>query len=272
MKFAHLGFSLPEVCRLGIATRGNTRLEPEDLMYALDRGVNYWNWCAHPDGMSAAVKHLDGKTREKIVLAMQFDARTKDEAKKQLEWSLAELGTDWVDVVTLYYVESQDEWNEIIGPNGAMEYLDEAKEQGLIRMIGVTSHQRSLAASWLESGHLDMLMIRYNAAHRGAEEEVFPVTSRLKAPVVAFTCLRWGALLRPTPEDPPGFVVPTAGECYRFVLQNPAVSVALTAPNGRAELEENLSVLDPLEPLTPERYDELVAHGERVRRHAGSFP
>ena len=51
-------------------------------------------------------------------------------------------------------------------------------------------------------------MIRYNAAHRGAEREVFPVTDAIGMPVIAYTALRWGALLRPTPDDPPGFRVP----------------------------------------------------------------
>ena len=62
-------------------------------------------------------------------------------------------------------------------------------------------------------------MIRYNAAHRGAEREVFPVTDALGLPVIAYTALRWGGLLRPTPDDPPGFVVPPAPAWYRFVLQ-----------------------------------------------------
>ena len=42
----------------------------------------------------------------------------------------------------------------------------------------------------------------YNAAHRGAETDVFPVTAALGMPVVAYTALRWGALMRPTREDP----------------------------------------------------------------------
>ena len=57
------------------------------------------------------------------------------------------------------------------------------------------------------SGLLDLLMIRYNAAHRGAETEIFPVTDSTSLPVVVYTCLRWGALLQSTPDDPPGFVV-----------------------------------------------------------------
>jgi aryl-alcohol dehydrogenase-like predicted oxidoreductase len=119
---------------------------------------------------------------------------------------------------------------------------------------------------------LDLLMIRYNAAHRGAETDIFPVTDARKMPVVAYTGLRWGALLRATPDDPPGFAVPPAPAWYRFVLQSASVTVVLMAPDDRAELDEDLSVLDSPGPLTPEEYEQLAAHGRRVRRHAGGFP
>jgi predicted aldo/keto reductase-like oxidoreductase len=100
---------------------------------------------------------------------------------------------------------------------------------------------------------------------------VFPVTGPLGLPVIAYTALRWGALLRPTPEDPAGFSVPRAPAWYRFVLQHPAVAVTLSAPQTPAELDEDLRVLAACGPLTNEEYAVLAEHGERVRRHAGSF-
>ena len=103
------------------------------------------------------------------------------------------------------------------------------------------------------SGLLDCVMVRYNAAHRGAERDVFPVTQPLGLPVIAYTALRWGALLRPTPDDPPAFVGSPAPAWYRFVLQHPAVAVTLAAPQTRAELDENLRVLDAAGPLGDER-------------------
>jgi len=122
------------------------------------------------------------------------------------------------------------------------------------------------------SGQLDLLMIRYNAAHRVAEEVIFPETDARGLSVIAYTALRWGALLEATPDDPTGFVVPRAPAWYRFVLQSPSVTVALMAPRDRAELEEDLSVLRSGGPLTPDEYERLAEHGRRVRRHAGSFP
>jgi aryl-alcohol dehydrogenase-like predicted oxidoreductase len=201
-----------------------------------------------------------------------MEARTAEDARRELAGYLDELATDYLDVATYYYVESQQEWDAIIAPGGAAEALEAARAAGTLRAIGLTSHQRPLAAQIAETGRLDLLMIRYNAAHRGAEREVFPTTTRLALPVVAFTCLRWGALLRATPADPPGESVPAARDWYRFVLSQPAVSIALMAPDTAAELDENLSLLDESWSLDPHQRQRLIEQAERVRRFAGSFP
>jgi predicted aldo/keto reductase-like oxidoreductase len=266
----HFTFDRP-LCRLGLATRGTNRLSPAEVHFALDRGVNYLNWCGNPDGLSETIAGLGSRRRE-VMVCVQFEARTADDAQTELSGILRELRTDYVDVLTFYYVEEMSEWQQIIGPNGALAYCREAQKRGEVCALGVTTHQRPLAAEMARSGLLDMLMIRYNAAHRGAETDVFPTTDALGLPVVVYTCLRWGALLRPTPDDPPGFVVPLAPAWYRFALQSSSVAVALMSPENRDELAEDLTVLDAPGPLSPEEFERLAEHGRRVRRHGGTFP
>ena len=88
-----------------------------------------------------------GKKRSSVVICVQFGARTAVEAAEELRSLLTVLRTDYVDVVTMYYVETAAEWAEITAAGGALEYLHEAKRDGMVRRIGVTSHQRPLAAS-----------------------------------------------------------------------------------------------------------------------------
>lgn len=294
------GHGAPPVCRFGLATRGNTRLEAADVRSAVERGINYLNWCGHADGMSEAIAEM-GVERERIVIAWQLEAARADEASEELDDALRALQTDWIDIVTFYYVERETEWKEIIGKGGAYQAMLTARAQGKVRLLGLTSHQRKLAVriargevsrgvgehggmgeqqeppphshtSTLPHRPLDTLMLRYNAAHRGAERDVFPTTDTLKIPVVVYTCLRWGALMKPTPDDPPGFVPPPPREWYRFALSQPAVAVALMAPNNRPELDHNLTLLDDWRDPTPEEHAVLAAHGERVYQHAGRFP
>jgi predicted aldo/keto reductase-like oxidoreductase len=258
------------VKRLGLATRGNTHLTPDDIHHAIDRGINFLNWCGTPDALSQVIPEL-GPRRREVMVCVQFEARTAEEAERELGQILRELKTDYIDALTFYYVEEPAEWEQIIGRGGALAFCRRTKEAGAVRLLGLTTHQRPLAAATARSGLLDLLMIRYNAAHRGAERDVFPTTDALGLPVVVYTCLRWGALLRPTPDDPPGFVVPPAPDWYRFALQSPSVAVALMAPDTRAELDEDLAALNA-PPLSAEEYARLAEHGQRVRKHGGGFP
>ncbi|MCZ7648269.1 MAG: aldo/keto reductase [Planctomycetota bacterium] len=269
---ASLAPDLPPVCRLGLATRGDAALGPDDVHYALSRGVNYLNWCGRPDGLSRAVRELDPAARAKLVLAAQLSAYGYDEMKREFEAAREALGVERLDVPTFYWMESREQWNELTGPRGGYRCLKEAQARGEVRLLGLTSHQRKLAAEIAAEGTIDLLMIRYNAAHAGAEREIFPVAGERRIPVVAYTCLRWGALPRPTPDDPPGFAPPPAPAWYRWALQHPGVAVAIMAPASRAELDADLALLDDPQPLDPDAYERLSAHGLRVRKHAGRFP
>lgn len=268
--------ALPPVARLGLATRGNTALEPSDVAYALERGIRYLNWCGRPDGLSKAVREM-GTLRREVVLATQLKARTADEADREFEWILDHTASERLEVGTLYYVESEEEWRHITAPGGAWEALDRRRQSGELGMLGLTTHQRVLAARWAGetapagARRLDMLMVRYNAAHDGAERDVFPAAAAAGIPVVTFTALRWRDLLRGTPEDPAGFTPPTAADCYRFCIENPSVAVTLAAPNGRAELEEALRVLEANWECSPEWMVAMRSHGQRVHRHAREF-
>ena len=261
---------MPEVCRLGLATRGNSRLSRKDVHDATERGINYLNWCGQADGLSGAVSEL-GDQRDKVVVAVQLHARDGAGMRSQVDEALRELNTGWIDVVTLYYVESEEEWEGMQGDGGAVEALAELKRQGVVRVMGLTSHQRKLAAGWAETGKLDLLMLRYNAAHRGAETEVFPVTEERDIRFIAYTCPRWGALMESTPADPPGFDPPPAKEWYRYVLAEPRVAVALMAPRVRDELDHDLELLDDWRGPTDSEREALEAHGKRVHAHAGAF-
>jgi len=219
------------VCRLGLATRGNTHLTKDDVLFALEQGLNYWNWCGYEDGMVQAIREL-GPKRKQVVIAAQLSARDSQGLYQEIEQALDQILTDYLDVATLYYVEQDTEWENIISPSGALKGLRLAQKQGLVKIIGLTTHQQDLALRVLNEGLLDLLMIRYNAAHRGAEDKTLPTAQTSKTPIVAFTALRWADLLKSTPEDPPNFILPPAYDWYRFVLAHPAVSVVLAAPTN----------------------------------------
>lgn len=266
---------LPPVTRLGLATRGDNQLHPDDVAWAVERGIDYLNWCGRPDGLSRYVRE-SGDRRSSLVVAAQLKARSADEAEREIA-SMAEALGGMPDILTLYYVESETEWSEITQPGGVWETLARRRAAGELSLIGLTTHQRKLGARWAgESSpdgerRLDLLMVRYNAAHRGAEHDVFPVTERLRMPTVCFTGLRWQALLEPNAAAEGEPWAPAAPDCYRFCLSHPAASVVLTAPKTRELLEESLTLLDDWRPMSTEELGRIRAHGDWVRATAGAF-
>jgi hypothetical protein len=113
------------VCRLGLASRSDAALSADDVLYAVERGVSFLNWPgvadspAGPDGVSDAVASL-GKRREDVVVCMQFGSHSAGEAADELRTILATFRTDYVDVVTLYYVEHPEEWEQLTATDGAL--------------------------------------------------------------------------------------------------------------------------------------------------------
>jgi aryl-alcohol dehydrogenase-like predicted oxidoreductase len=171
------------------------------------------------------------------------------------------LGTAFIDVFFIEYVHPGDDPDVIFGKNGVLDELRQWKECGWVRFVGATAHDRSLARRLAADPRVDVLMHRFNMAHRKAAREVFPVAAKARTPIVAFTATRWGTLLEPHPDwpGPP----PTASDCYRFCLAHPPVSVVLTAPSSLAELEQNLDMLES-PPMSMEERGQWQRFGDLV--------
>ncbi len=153
------------------------------------------------------------------------------------------LGTDYLDVLQIFWV----------GVTGAitpatLEAAARLKEEKKIRALGISIHNRARAGKLAEDSPVDLFMLRYNAAHPGAERDVFPHLATRHPAVVAYTATSWRKLLTaPRGWDGP---VMTAADTYRFCLSSPHVDVVLCGPKSRAQLVENLDGIakGPLSP------------------------
>ena len=234
---------------------------------ALDEGVNYLFAFASDTQMTRVVRSLNADRREKIVLAtggynwLVWHPRLK----KSLDNALRRYRTDYLDVFHYLGLMKPAHF-----PPAIQEELEELRASGKIRATAVSCHDRRFAGRLAAEGKVDALMIRYNAAHPGAETEIFPHLAAHGTRVISYTATRWRRLLarpRGWPENEP---VATAGQCYRFVLSNPAVDVALTAPANEKQLAENLSEVRR-GPLAEDEMSFLRRFGAHVHQHAGWF-
>ena len=120
------------------------------------------------------------------------------------------------------------------------------KEQGKVKFIQMSGHNRKTFGkiATMKDSKIDIFMTRYNASHRGAEEDIFPHLPEEEGPgIIAYTATCWNKLLK-NKKIPKGEKPLTASECYRFALSNPKVHMVLTGPKNNLEMDEALTALD----------------------------
>jgi aryl-alcohol dehydrogenase-like predicted oxidoreductase len=223
------------VFRLGLS--GSFGLDEAGSREALER-IQYVFWSPRMKALTAALRDALRRDRERYALsAGPLLGYFPGQVRKAAEGALRTLGTDYLDVFQLYWLSKMSAFTGAV-----QEELLRLREEGKIRAVGASIHDRPRAGRLAEDSILDLLMIRYNAVHTGAERDVFPHLARRRPAVVAYTATAWRKLLR-RPRGWTGKVM-TPGDCYRFVLASPHVDVVLTGPRSAAELRENLAAVD----------------------------
>lgn len=243
--------------RLGFASQYTQ--DATCIRAAFAAGINYFFDYQMPQAaLRLELKSLLATNREAIIYTFGSEERSVGILRQQLDEVRQQLDISWVDIFFLEYLSPADDVDEI---KAAIAELNDWKAQGLIRYVGVTTHHRPTGIAALEQRSCDVLMHRYNMAHRKAEDILFPAAQAAEIPVVAFTATRWGTLLSEHPAR--SGQSPTAAECYRFALHHPAVAVALTSPANRIELAENVQVLHQ-PPLSLEEVARWQAYGDWI--------
>lgn len=255
-----------KVFRMGIA--GNYGLQSQDIEWAADQGANYWVWGAGFKKVTQGIKNVIRKDREKNVIAMLGWGLFAWQVRKSVENALRKLCTDYLDVFKLGWLGRTSFYTQKI-----TDTLLELKQEGKIKAIGTSTHDRKRAGKLALKSEIDLFMIRYNAKHPGAEEDIFPHLSKRNPAVISYTALAWGQLTRPLknismppwPHQKHDNIPPLTPQlCYRFVLTNPHIHLVLTAPKNREQLHQNLQAVEQ-GPLNQEELDWVSQYGNLVR-------
>src|SRR5512136_384409 len=188
-----LGRTGLKVGRLGIAS--GYQAPAAAIEEAFERGCNYFTWGTvikgYAPGMREALKNIAAKgERDKLVLAAVTYAHNNTLTEKLLRRGLKGAGLDYADVLVLGYFSRKV-------PRRLIDGTLKMKEKGLVRFVGISSHDRKLLGKLAAEGTLGVIHLRYNPAHPGAEQDIFPFLAKeteRRTGTVAFTATRWGQL------------------------------------------------------------------------------
>jgi len=252
-----LGRTGLKVGRLGLsAAYGVPAIAIEE---AFECGVNYFHWGAARRGMMAeGIRRLAKKNRERMVVVIQNYWPWAKLIPKSLERALKELKLDYADVLLFSTFRKR--------PNQrAIDTALKLKKKGLIRHLGLSCHHRPRFAEVEKEKIFDIYHIRYNAVHRGAENDVFPLLTKKDGPgIVIFTATCHTKLLR-RGYIPKNEKIPKAIDCYRFVLSHPSVHVCISGPQDLKQTRENFKTLE-IGPMTEKELAWMRGVGDHIYR------
>jgi predicted aldo/keto reductase-like oxidoreductase len=223
--------------RLGVAA--SYGVPAASVEKAFERGLNYLYWGSIRRGeFGKALRNLARRHRERMIVVFQSYVPLPFGIAYSVERGLRSAGFDYVDVLLLGL------WNRPV-PESVLEICRRLKERGAIRKVAVSTHNRPMLGTFIKTGEIDIVHIRYNSVHTGAERDAFPLLENapVRPGIVSFTATSWGQLVK-SPKIPANEKRPSASDCYRFVLSHPAVNVCLTGPSNAAELDAALEALD----------------------------
>jgi aryl-alcohol dehydrogenase-like predicted oxidoreductase len=210
---------------------------------ALNLGVNYFDTATtYGNGKSErAVGEIAKSRRKEMFIASKTDLRDYDGAMRELEASLKRLQTDHLDVWQMHRASLPERDTEpFFGTNGAMKALQKAKDEKMVRFVGVTGHHRSdVLADWLQRYPFDTLLATINAVDVHQDDSfiksLLPVATQKKVGVIAMKVPAYGRLLNQSAGV-------TMSDAMHYSLSQPGVATCIIACDSIEQLEENVAI------------------------------
>ncbi|MGM9605533.1 MAG: aldo/keto reductase [Faecousia sp.] len=255
MEYRTLGKTGLRVSRLGLGgipiqriDAGGTKTLVREMMA---QGVNYIDTAR---GYTVSEEYLGGALegiRDKFVLATKSMATTKAKMAADIEKSLKNLRTDYIDLYQ-FHNPSMAALDEIIAPGGALEAMLEAKAAGKIGHIGATAHSVEVFTRLLELPWVETIMFPYNIVENQAQALIDQCAEKN----IGFICMKPLA----------GGAIEDGRLALRYLAANEHVTEIIPGMADLDELAQNIQAVSDCSPLTGEEKDAV----QRIRDSLGT--
>ena len=255
MEYRKLGKTVLTISRMGFGGIPIQRIDAEGTRKLLhemaDKGINYIDTARGYTVSEEYLGYAMEGIRDKFVVATKSMARTKEAMAADIETSLRNLRTDHIE---LYQVHnpSMEQLDQVIGKDGALEALMEAREAGRVGHIGLTCHSVQVFERALELDWVETIMFPYNIVESQGEELIRKCTEK-NVGFIAMKPLAGGAI-----ED--------ASLALRYICANKNVTVVIPGMAEEGELDENIQACEDEKSLTEEEVKKI----EDVKKQLGT--
>lgn len=237
--------------------------EAEAVMtMALEAGINFFDMASADAAPFPAYGRAINGMRNKLYFQIHFGANYQtgkygwttdlDTIKRSIDWQLTALGTDYIDFGFLHCIDEESDWNTV-RKSGVLEYIQQLKQEGTVRHIGLSSHTPWLANRVLDMGGIDLLMFSINPGYDyrhgeyaiGSVDERAALYRRCETDGVGISVMKAfsGGQLLNARTSPFGKAL-TEYQCIQYALDKPGVLTVLPGIRDRADLRRILGFLN----------------------------
>ncbi len=255
---------------------------------ALDVGINYIDSAAAYGGEQRWSQRYIGQVmkrrRAEAFITSKTHLRTRDESLRLLEESLKLLNTDHLDLWQLHRVATPDDIERIFAKGGAIQAMQEARAQKMVRFLGITGHTApDVLMEGIRRFPFDTILMAINAAdrhHLSFAEQLLPLAVEKQMGIIGMKIPARGRILGNWTPPPPDQARPREGgarpgtlsmkEAMYYVLSLP-VSTVIVGCDSPEQVEENVKLAREFTPLSEDQMTALAAKSEPVARQALFF-
>jgi predicted aldo/keto reductase-like oxidoreductase len=242
LKENHLGRTGLTVKMLGFGGIPIQQISESDAIrvvrHCVEQGINYFDTARNYTVSEMRIGKALKKIRDDVIIATKSSRRDEQGVLEELDVSLNNLQTDWIDVYQLHNVSSREVWEQVKAPHGALAAVSQARDQGLIRHIGITSHDPKLLTEIVKEEIFETIMIPFNYLTNLPAEELLPLCRALNVGTVIMKPFGGGAFTH-------------ANSALKFLLCNEYVDVVIPGMMSIREVEENVAVASGSSILSP---------------------
>ena len=262
-----LGKTGLSVTQLGLGGGCLPALEdkPDEALHAITRaielGINYVDTAPEYGPCEERIGQILPPVRQHMIVATKTQDRTADGSMRLLEKSLKNLRTDYIDIWQIHHIDHQDEVKAIFAKDGAVKALQAAKEEGVVRHIGITGHYdpKPLLTA-IKRFEFDTILMAVNAAdvHKNSfQKELLPEAKKQNLGIIGMKIASLGKIFH-------AWGLNSMKDALDYVLSLP-VSTALVGIDNEKHLHENVSLAKDFKQLTPKQMEDLE---EKTKEYA----
>jgi predicted aldo/keto reductase-like oxidoreductase len=241
------------------------------LDHAIDLGVNFLDTARGYGDSEVKIGPVLTRRRDEVYMATKTGNRDAAGAMRELETSLKNLRTDYLDLYQAHWVCDESAYEAVIRPGGALETLQKAKEQGKVRHYGITMHRdhRAIRRA-IRDGIWETIMLAWNPLdEEGTGPELIPLAAEHDMGVIIMKPLSGGALVSPPGTEKVDGMDPVVAGTLRAIAANPNVTTVIPGMISVEQVDENLKAITTADQwgdaARTELFDRMAAMKKEMR-------